>query len=128
MTNLRNVVREYEGIEFIEMSTPRPDIVVFMDGDYSDHADEMKLLVDPIINEGLDFVVGSRMLGDREKGSVTPQQVIGNKIASFLLKVIYKINCTDLGPFRAIRYTSLKDLKISTTILVPPIAKLCPIN
>jgi glycosyltransferase involved in cell wall biosynthesis len=101
-----------KGMDFIEMSKPIPDIVVFMDGDFSDHADEIKLLVDPIISGKNDFVVGSRILGNREQGSVTPQQIAGNKIASLLLKFLYDIHCTDLGPFRAIRYSSLMALKM----------------
>ncbi len=85
----------------------QPDIVVFLDADYSDHPEELELVVDPIINGEMDLVIGSRALGDKEKGAMMPQQIFGNWLATRLMKLIYGYKFTDLGPFRAIRYSSL---------------------
>ena len=88
------------------------DIVVFLDGDYSDHPQEMDLIVEPIINNEVDLVIGSRMLGKREKGAMLPQAVFGNWLSAFLIKLFWNYNFTDLGPFRAIKYSSLQKLKM----------------
>lgn len=96
-----------QGIEFIKSQNIKPDIVVFLDGDYSDYPEEMAELVKPILNKGNDLVIGSRALGNLEKGSMTPQQIFGNWLATTLIKMIYKYEFTDLGPFRAIRYDKL---------------------
>ena len=88
------------------------DIVVFLDGDYSDHPEEMNLIVEPIIKNGFDLVIGSRMLGNREKGAMLPQAIIGNWLASFFIKLFWKYKFTDLGPFRAINYSSLLKLNM----------------
>lgn len=101
-----------KGIEYIKQLQPSPDIVVFIDADYSDHPEEMPLLLQPIINEELDMVIGSRALGKREKGSMTVQQVFGNWLATGLLKIIYNVSYTDLGPFRAIRYEKLLQINM----------------
>ena len=84
-----------------------PDIVVFLDGDYSDHPEEMPNLLQPILDGEADFVIGSRALGSRERGSMQPQQIFGNWLATSLIKWFYKVEFSDLGPFRAIRYSSL---------------------
>ena len=84
-----------------------PDIVVFLDGDYSDHPDEMTALVAPIVCGDADFVVGSRMKGKRERGAMLPQAVVGNHLACFLMRLFWNARYTDLGPFRAIRYSEL---------------------
>lgn len=97
----------------IDVLDPQTDIVVFIDGDYSDHPDQLLQLVKPIMEEGQDFVIGSRALGVREKGAMTPQAFYGNKLACFLMKVFWGAFYTDLGPFRAIRYDALKRLKMS---------------
>lgn len=89
-----------------------PDIIVFLDGDYSDHPDEMRALVEPIIQDRFDLVVGSRILGEREPGAMLPQALIGNRIACTLMRWIWNAPYTDLGPFRAIRYTSLQHLEM----------------
>jgi glycosyltransferase involved in cell wall biosynthesis len=99
-----------KGIEYAKQLNPLPDIVVFIDADYSDHPEEMPLVVKPIIQDGMDMVIGSRALGKKEKGSMTPQQVFGNRLATRLLKMFYKVSYTDLGPFRAIRYNKLLEL------------------
>lgn len=89
------------------------DIVVFLDGDYSDYPEEIKDVVRPILEEDKDMVIGSRVLGKREKGSLTPQQVFGNWLATRLMRVFYGVRFTDLGPFRAIKADALERLKMS---------------
>ncbi|MBI2842183.1 MAG: glycosyltransferase family 2 protein [Armatimonadetes bacterium] len=84
-----------------------PDTVVFLDGDYSDYPEEMPLLVDPIARGEADMVVGSRLLGKREPGALPPHSVIGNWIASRMLRLFFGVRCTDLGPFNAIAYDKL---------------------
>ncbi len=95
------------GMKHIAAKTEKPDIVVFIDGDYSDFPQEMTLLIDPIIKNDVDLVIGSRALGDLEPGSMTPQQIFGNWLATNLIKLFYKYTFTDLGPFRAVKYESL---------------------
>lgn len=89
------------------------DIVVFLDGDYSDHPDEMLVLVEPILQNDADFVIGSRTRGALTKGALTPQQVFGNWLACNLIYLIWGIKYTDLGPFRAIRSTTLNQFDMS---------------
>jgi glycosyltransferase involved in cell wall biosynthesis len=95
------------GIDYIKKSNITPDIIVFLDADYSDFPAEIRLLVEPILKRDVDLVIGSRTLGKREKGSMTPQQIFGNWLATRLLRLFYGVRFTDLGPFRAIRYHSL---------------------
>jgi glycosyltransferase involved in cell wall biosynthesis len=85
----------------------RPDIIVFIDGDYSDFPAQMPALVNPILHEGYDMVIGSRALGAKEKGAMTPQQIFGNWLATTLIRWFYRTRYTDLGPFRAIRFEKL---------------------
>jgi glycosyltransferase involved in cell wall biosynthesis len=101
-----------KGMEFIAAKDIKPDIVVFVDADYSDHPEQVSLLLDPIIDNGYDMVIGSRTIGHREKGSMTIQQRFGNILATGLLRILYKTVYTDLGPFRAIKYSSLLALKM----------------
>ena len=101
-----------KGIDYCKKQNPRPDIVVFLDGDYSDYPEEMGALVKPIIENKADVVIGSRALGNREKGSMTSQQIFGNWLATRLLKLFFKVRFTDLGPFRAIRFSSLLGLNM----------------
>lgn len=89
-----------------------PDIVVFLDGDYSDHPDELPRLVDPIRRNEADFVVGSRIRGTAEPGALLPQARIGNRLACALMRWIWGADYTDLGPFRAIRYDALRHLNM----------------
>lgn len=84
------------------------DIIVFMDGDYSDHGCEMDALVAPIARGEADMVIGSRVLGDREAGSLTPQQQFGNWLATRLIQLIWGMRYTDLGPYRAISTDALR--------------------
>lgn len=90
-----------------------PDVVVFMDGDFSDDPQEMGALVDPIVRGEADLVIGSRTLGTRERGALTPQQRFGNWLACALMRLFWGLRQTDLGPFRAIRFENLKALGIS---------------
>ncbi len=98
-----------KGMAYIAARQPDtyPDIVVFLDGDYSDHPEEMRDLVRPILADGADLVIGSRALGAREKGSMQPQQIFGNWLATNLIKWLYKVEFSDLGPFRAVKYDKL---------------------
>lgn len=89
-----------------------PDIIVFLDGDYSDRPQEMAALVDPIASGSADFVVGSRVRGDRERGALTPQQRFGNWLACRLIRRVSGTTCSDLGPFRAIRTDALRSLDV----------------
>ena len=78
------------------------DIIVFLDGDYSDYPQEMSRLVDPIAANDVDLVIGSRVIGEREAGALLPQQRLGNWLATSLIRLIWGVRYTDLGPFRAI--------------------------
>ncbi|EMR00689.1 glycosyltransferase family 2 protein [Cesiribacter andamanensis] len=101
-----------KALHYLAQKPEQPQIVVFLDADYSDHPEELPLLVQPILEEGVDMVIGSRALGRRERGSLTPQQVFGNWLATRLLYLIYKEKFTDLGPFRAIRWEALQRLQM----------------
>lgn len=113
---LKEDVRGYgraclRGMKYIaEQKDNLPDIVVFLDGDHSDYPEEMGEVVDPIVHQGMDLVIGSRALGTKESGSMTPQQIFGNWLATSLIKIFYGIKFTDLGPFRAVRYSSLMSI------------------
>jgi glycosyltransferase involved in cell wall biosynthesis len=85
----------------------KPDILVFLDGDYADHPEQMPLLLAPILAGAAEMVIGSRALGRREKGAMMPQQLFGNWLATTLLRLFYQARFTDLGPFRAIRVPAL---------------------
>lgn len=91
---------------------PEIDTVVFLDGDYSDSPEELTSLVGPIHEDRADLVIGSRTLGRREPGAMPPQAYWGNKLACFLMKIFWGIHHTDLGPFRAIRRSSLDKLEM----------------
>ncbi|MEL7058412.1 MAG: glycosyltransferase family 2 protein [Acidobacteriota bacterium] len=90
--------------------TGAPDIVVFLDADYSDHPDELGQVVAPILSGEADLVIGSRLLGRREPGALLPQARVGNVIACTLIRCLYGHRYTDLGPFRAIRWSALERL------------------
>ncbi|NDK56564.1 glycosyltransferase family 2 protein [Pontibacter fetidus] len=90
----------------------RPDIIVFLDGDFSDYPQEMGLLLKPIVAGKADMVIGSRVLDKREAGSLLPQQLFGNWLATKLLHLLYGVKYTDLGPFRAIKLSSLLGLNM----------------
>jgi glycosyltransferase involved in cell wall biosynthesis len=101
-----------KGIDYLKQMDNPPDILVFLDADYSDSPDEMDRLVQPIIEDDVDLVIGSRALGKREKGAMQPQQIFGNWLATRLIQLFYGVVFTDLGPFRAIKYKKLLQLNM----------------
>ena len=92
-----------------------PQVIVFLDGDYSDHPDLLPQLVAPILQGEQDFILGSRLLGQREAGAMPPQSVFGNHLACFLMRWMFGAKYTDLGPFRAIHTDALQRLKMQDT-------------
>ncbi len=84
-----------------------PAVVVFVDADYSDHPDQLPELIAPIFTDQADFVLGSRIGGDREQGAMPPQSLYGNRLACWLMRRLFGADFTDLGPFRAIAYPHL---------------------
>lgn len=96
-----------KGIDYLRKSEASPDIVIFLDADHSDYPEEMLTLIQPILDDRADLVIGSRALGNKEQGSMTPQQIFGNWLATLLLRILYNVRFTDLGPFRAIRFDKL---------------------
>ncbi len=104
-----------KGMEHIAArpAAEQPDIIVFVDGDYSDHPEEMPKLVQPIVEENYDLVIGSRALGAMEKGAMMPQQIFGNWLATTLIKLFYSYEFTDLGPFRAITWQKLQEIEMA---------------
>jgi len=101
-----------KGLNYISTLKDKPDIIVFLDGDYSDYPEELTEIVAPILNDNIDFVIGARVKRLREHGSMTPQQVFGNWLATFLMGLFFNSKFTDLGPFRAIKYDALKMLNM----------------
>ncbi|OUS09591.1 UDP-glucose--dolichyl-phosphate glucosyltransferase [Nonlabens dokdonensis] len=101
-----------KGIEYLEGLELPTDIVVFLDGDYSDYPQQLTELVAPIMEENIDFVVGARVKHLRELGSMTAPQIFGNWLATSLMKLLFNSRFTDLGPFRAIKYDKLKELQM----------------
>ena len=101
-----------KGMDYVASLDAKPDIIVFLDGDYSDYPKELTKLVEPILNGKIDFVIGARVKRLREQGSMTPQQVFGNWLATLLMKLFFGAKFTDLGPFRAIRYDKLLALNM----------------
>lgn len=92
---------------------PTSTILVYMDGDGSDIIDDLSRLTDPITSDEADFVIGSRIRGQREPGSMLPSQIFAAHLVGLLLRLFRKGNYTDMGPFRAIRRTSLQQLQMS---------------
>ena len=101
-----------KGMSYLKSQTTPPDIVVFLDGDYSDYPEELTKLVAPIIADRIDFVVGARSKKLRERGSMTAAQIFGNWLATRLMFWLYNSKFTDLGPFRAIKYDKLIALQM----------------
>jgi glycosyltransferase involved in cell wall biosynthesis len=97
-------------IRSFTVTSQPPRVVVFLDGDYSDHPDHLPQLVEPILVGKADFVIGSRMLGERESGAMPPQAVFGNRLACLLMWFCWGARFTDLGPFRAISWQALERL------------------
>ena len=97
-----------KGINYLE--SYNPEIVVFLDGDYSDYPEQLDMLIEPIIKGEVVFSLGARLKNLREKGSMTIPQIFGNILSCFLMRLIYNGEFKDLGPFRAIRWDTLKSL------------------
>lgn len=98
------------GMAYLFAMEKEPDILVFLDGDYSDYPEQLVEVVRPILEENYDMVIGSRALGSRQSGSMTIPQVFGNWLSTTLMRWIYKTDYTDLGPFRAVKWDKLKNL------------------
>jgi glycosyltransferase involved in cell wall biosynthesis len=101
-----------KGINYLSNRSKTPSIVVFMDGDYSDYPEDLHKVIDPILKGDVDFVIGAREKTLREEGSMTPQQLFGNWLATFLMRLIFGSEFTDLGPFRAIKFEQLMALEM----------------
>ena len=101
-----------KGIEYIQNSNQKTDIIVFIDGDYSDYPQQMSEIIAPILNQNIDFVLGSRKKNLSGKGAMLPQQRFGNWLATNLMRLFFDSKFTDLGPFRAIKYQVLKQLSM----------------
>lgn len=99
-----------KGMEYIAQLAVKPDIIVFLDGDYSDYPSEIVDLIKPIITRNVDMVIGSRALGEMQSGAMMPQQIFGNWLATTLIRIIYGYEFTDLGPFRALKYSVLEEM------------------
>jgi len=100
------------GMQYVAQQSKTPDIIVFIDGDYSDYPEDLTKVVQPIIDQDIDFVIGARVKRLREKGAMTPQQIFGNWLATFLMSLFFGAKFSDLGPFRAIKYNKLIALKM----------------
>jgi len=94
----------------LDLHLDQPDIVVFLDGDFSDYPEEIVQLIEPIKSDSADFVLGSRMILAESRRALLPQARYGNQLAVFLIRLFFGFQFTDLGPFRAIRYDSLKTI------------------
>ena len=101
-----------KGMDYIAKQKIKPEIIVFLDGDYSDYPEELTQIIRPIIEDNMDFVIGARVAEFRETGAMTPQQIFGNQLATFLMKMFFNAKYTDLGPFRAIKYDKLLQLEM----------------
>jgi glycosyltransferase involved in cell wall biosynthesis len=101
-----------KGLHYIAQQPSKPDAVVFLDADYSDFPTEMPRLLAALFEEGNELVIGARVKKWREPGSMTPPQVFGNWLATFLMRLFYGARFTDLGPFRAMRYPALTKLNM----------------
>jgi glycosyltransferase involved in cell wall biosynthesis len=101
-----------KGMDYISKLEVKPDIIVFLDGDYSDYPEELTKIIAPITEDDIDFVVGARVKELREEGSMTTPQIFGNYLATKLMQLFFGSTFTDLGPFRAIKYEKLLGLKM----------------
>ena len=99
-----------KGIDYLQTKANANDIIVFLDGDYSDFPDQISMIITPILESNFDMVIGSRALGVREPGSMLFQQIAGNWLATALIKLFYNAHFTDLGPFRAIQWKALQQI------------------
>lgn len=104
--------RGYGGACAAGAAATNADILLFLDGDGSDRPSQAACLVDPVASGAADMVIGSRVLGKRERGALSPQQRIGNALACWLMRRIWNAHYTDLGPFRAIKRSTLLALDL----------------
>jgi glycosyltransferase involved in cell wall biosynthesis len=89
------------------------DVVVFLDADRSDHPEELSLVASPVLSDEADLVIGSRMIQAASRAALLPQARFGNRLACFLIRVLFGARYTDLGPFRAIRADALRHLRMA---------------
>lgn len=101
-----------KGMDYIATQKQKPDIIVFLDGDYSDYPSELTKIIAPIIEDNKDLVIGARVKKWREKGAMTFPQIFGNWLATSLMKLFFNSRFKDLGPFRAIKYSKLLELEM----------------
>ena len=101
-----------KGMDYLSKQATKPDIIVFLDGDFSDYPEELTKLIAPIINKNIDFVIGARVRKFREERSMTKPQIFGNWLATSLMSLFFNSKFTDLGPFRDIKYNELLALKM----------------
>ena len=101
-----------KGMDYVANQSENPDIIVFLDGDYSDYPEELTKIIEPIIEKDIDFVIGARVKRLREQGSMTMPQIFGNWLATSLMRIMFNSKFTDLGPFRAIKYDKLLALNM----------------
>ncbi len=101
-----------KGMEYIAGKPTPPDIIVFLDGDYSDYPEELSKIVAPILEKNIDFVIGARVKNLREDGAMTMPQIFGNWLATTLMRLFFSAKFSDLGPFRAIKYNKLLELEM----------------
>lgn len=101
-----------KGLSYLKELREPTDIVVFLDGDYSDYPEEMDKIIAPIIQDDIDLVIGARVKSNREPGSMTFPQIFGNWLATTLMRLFFDSRFTDLGPFRAIKYKKLLALNM----------------
>lgn len=101
-----------KGLSYVAQKKEKPVAIVFLDADYSDYPNEMLLLLDALFKENNDLVIGARVKEWRQAGSMTPPQIFGNWLATSLMRIIYGARFSDLGPFRAIRYSALEKINM----------------
>ena len=101
------------GMDYLNSKAKPDDIIIFLDGDYSDFPEEISMLINPIIHSGYQMVIGSRVLGEHQSGSLLPQQIAGNWLATKLMELFFNAKFTDLGPLRAIRWNALKKINMN---------------
>ena len=101
-----------KGMDYVAAQQEKPDIIVFLDGDYSDYPEQLSAIIQPILQENIDFVIGARVDRLREEGAMTFPQIFGNWLATRLMRLFFGAKFTDLGPFRAIKYEKLLALKM----------------
>ncbi len=101
-----------KGMEYIAAQQKSPEIIVFLDGDFSDYPQELEKIVEPILTRDVDLVIGARVKRWREKGAMTFPQIFGNWLATSLMKLFFNAKYSDLGPFRAIKYQKLLALRM----------------